>query len=115
MSILPSLSNNVGQVRRHVGVRLLPGKMVVYLIPMARSAWGHHSYLASMRKLKIHWTRVKLTDRAFYYTDKQQIVGLAGKPNSVNDFNALSKERSGPNGKLAGIRKSPKTGCTEPS
>jgi hypothetical protein len=48
-----------------------------------------------------------LTVRAFYYSEKQQFVGLAGKPNSVNDFNALSKERSGPNGKLAGICKSP--------
>jgi hypothetical protein len=45
----------------------------------------------------------QLTDRAFYYSEKQQFVGLAGKPNSINDFNALSKERSGPNGKLAGI------------
>jgi hypothetical protein len=49
----------------------------------------------------------KLIDRAFYYSEKQQFVGLAGKPDSVNDFNALSKERSKPNGKLAGIRKSP--------
>jgi len=40
---------------------------------------------------------------AFYYSDKEQFVGLAGKPDSVNDFNALAKERSGPNGKLAGI------------
>ena len=68
-----------------------------------------------MRKPYLHCCAIKLTDRAFYYSEKQQFVGLAGKPNSVNDFNALSKERSGPNAKLAGIRKSPKTSCTEPS
>jgi hypothetical protein len=57
----------------------------------------------------------ELTGRAFYYSEKQQFVGLAGKPNSVNDFNALSKERSGPNGKLAGICKSHEPNCHEPS
>jgi hypothetical protein len=106
MSIRPSLSNNVVQVRLHVGVRLSLGRMVVYLTPMARFAWAPRSYLASIRMSYHQSIQCELMDRAFYYSEKQQFIGLAGKPNSVNDFNALSKERSGPNGKLAGIRKS---------
>jgi hypothetical protein len=107
MSIRPSLSSSAVQVRLHAGVRLSLGRMVVYLTPMARSAWAPRSYLASMRMSSLYRRDTPLTVRAFYYSEKQQFVGLAGKPNSVNDFNALSKERSGPNGKLAGICKSP--------
>ncbi|WVN89123.1 uncharacterized protein L203_104339 [Cryptococcus depauperatus CBS 7841] len=39
-----------------------------------------------------------------YYTENQQYVGLAGKPNSVNAHNLLSNSKSGHrNGQLAGI------------
>jgi hypothetical protein len=46
----------------------------------------------------------ELTFSAIYYAEKQQFVGLAGKPGSVNDFNALAEKRGKPNTKLAGIR-----------
>lgn len=44
--------------------------------------------------------------RVLYFSDKQQLVGLAGKPGTVNDANLYRNERGGANGKLAGIRTS---------
>lgn len=43
-------------------------------------------------------------DRALYYSDDLQLIGLAGKPNSVNDGNVFASG-GGPNMRLAGIRK----------
>ncbi|OCF37661.1 hypothetical protein I316_00788 [Kwoniella heveanensis BCC8398] len=40
---------------------------------------------------------------AFYYSDSEQFVGLAGKPNSVNAHNLFSRAEGRPNMQLAGI------------
>ncbi|WVQ97625.1 hypothetical protein IAU59_004739 [Kwoniella sp. CBS 9459] len=40
---------------------------------------------------------------AFYYSDSEQYVGLAGKPNSVNAHNLFSRAEGKPNMQLAGI------------
>ncbi|WVF70277.1 hypothetical protein IAT40_005066 [Kwoniella sp. CBS 6097] len=40
---------------------------------------------------------------AFYYSDSEQFVGLAGKPNSVNAHNLFSRAEGKPNMQLAGI------------
>jgi hypothetical protein len=42
--------------------------------------------------------------RALYYSPAQRLVGIAGKPGSVNALDVSRGDRKGANTKLAGIR-----------
>lgn len=51
--------------------------------------------------------------RAIYYSSTEQYVGIAGKPDSVNDLNVFKSSGGGhANTKLAGIREWSVTYCT---
>lgn len=101
MSSPVSLSSSAESARVLAGAVSSRGRLVVCPMRPAKSGLALRSSRVSMRK---SCDEAELTFSAIYYAEKQQFVGLAGKPGSVNDFNALAEKRGKPNTKLAGIR-----------
>ena len=110
MSPLLNSSSREIELGRHVGARLWRGRVGVRQRVSGKCGWERRSCLESTRELYgDHFVRGKLSDvqnRALYYSDQEQLVGIAGKPGSVNALDVNNGNGGGSghaNGKLAGI------------
>ena len=89
------------------GVVWSRGRTLVSRSSWARSDLEHRSCLGSIRPYTPLLSVVSQTDvSALYYSPGQRLIGIAGKPGSVNALDVSRGEPRGANGKLAGIRES---------